>query len=49
MSEKIQEVIASYSDYTNVRYVPVTREELLDRLAKSMQTLADRLPSKEQK
>ena len=49
MSEPIQEVIASHSDYTNVRYVPVTREELLDRFTKSMQTLADRLPHKEQK
>ena len=49
MSAPIQEITATYLDCTNVRYVPVTREELLDRLAKSMQTLADRLPSKEQK
>lgn len=50
MSDKIQLVAVSYSDYTHVKYVPVMREECLDSINKSLQSITTRYYSrKEQK
>lgn len=48
MSEYLQTVVVSYSDYTNVKYVPVTQEECLSNIAKSLQLLSDSTSSLEQ-
>nr|DAH17270.1 MAG TPA: hypothetical protein [Caudoviricetes sp.] len=41
MGEYLQTVVVSYSDYTNVKYVPVTQEECLSNIAETLQLISD--------
>ena len=49
MSKKLQPVVVSYSDYTKAKYVPTTREQCFDSIAKGLQSIIDRSSRDEQK